>query len=151
MLHIHPHNFDRDGIVLGDGFEQRGHRLARFRPTGPKLDQYGFRRFEHFVVEVHFVQFNEVAVHNYFLIRLPWPIRLCPNVIAIQADAIRLQSAEDAQERQVGLGGGFVQPLHAVRPCAVIDDIGQMSVQCEGKKAGRLRRRRAQDIVPSGY
>ncbi len=71
--------------------------------------------------------------------------------IAVQADAIGLQPAQDAQQRQVGLGGGFVQPLHAVRPGAVVDDVGQMSVQRKGEKASRLRRRRAQDVVPSGY
>ena len=70
MLHVHPDNFDRDGIVLGDGFKQRGHCLAGFRPTGPKLDQYGLQGTEHFPVEVRFVQFNEVAVHNCF-----WPCR----------------------------------------------------------------------------
>jgi len=61
MLHIHPHNFDQDGIVLGDGFKQRGHRFARFRPTRPKLDQDGLQGAEHLPVEVRLVQFNEVC------------------------------------------------------------------------------------------
>ena len=46
----------------------------------------------------------------------------------------RSRLREDAEEREVGFGGGLVEPLHAVRPGAVVDDVGQMGVQGEGEK-----------------
>ncbi len=57
--------------------------------------------------------------------------------IAMEVDAVALEIAEDAEERKVGFGGGFVEPLHAVRPGAVVDDVGQMGVQGKGEKSGR--------------
>jgi hypothetical protein len=53
----------------------------------------------------------------------------------VEGDAIALKPAEDAEEREIGLGGGFEEPLHAVGPCAVVDDVRQMSVQGEGEKS----------------
>ena len=55
--------------------------------------------------------------------------------VAVEADAVALEVAEHAEQREVGFGGGFVQPLHAVRPGAVVDDVGQMRVQGEGEKS----------------
>ena len=61
--------------------------------------------------------------------------------VAVEADVVALEVFEHAEEREVGFGGGFVEPLHAVRPGAVIDDIGQMRVQGEGEKTlGRALR-----------
>jgi hypothetical protein len=57
--------------------------------------------------------------------------------VAVEGDAVALEVAEDAQEREVGFGGGFVQPLHAVRPGAVVDDVGQVGVQREGSLRDR--------------
>ncbi len=55
--------------------------------------------------------------------------------VAVEADAVALEVFEDAEEREIGFGGGFVEPLHAVRPGAVIDDVGQVRVQGEGEKS----------------
>ena len=55
--------------------------------------------------------------------------------VAMEADVIAFQIFENAQEGQVGLGCGFVQPLHPMRPCAVVYDIWQMRVQGEREKA----------------
>ena len=71
VLHVYPGNFSGDGPVPGNGFKHRRHSLARVGPVGPKLNQYGVRGIEHFLVEVRFVQFNDVVVHNSFLICLP--------------------------------------------------------------------------------
>jgi hypothetical protein len=57
---------------------------------------------------------------------------------AVEGDAVALEIAEDAEQRKVGFGGGFVEPLDAMRPGAVINDPGQVGVQCEGEEAGRL-------------
>ena len=54
--------------------------------------------------------------------------------VAVEADAVALEIVEHAEEGEIGLGGGFVQPLHAVRPGAVVDDVRQMRVQGEGQK-----------------
>ena len=58
--------------------------------------------------------------------------------VAVEADVVALEIFEHAQQRQIGLGGGFVEPLHAMRPGAVVDDVGQMRVQGEGEEACRL-------------
>ena len=55
--------------------------------------------------------------------------------VAVETDLVALEIFEDAEEREVGFGGGFVEPLHAMRPGAVIDDVGQMRVQGEGEKS----------------
>ena len=60
--------------------------------------------------------------------------------VAVEADAVALEVGEHAEEREVGFGGGFVEPLDAVRPGAVVDDVGQVRVQSEGEKTfGVLR------------
>ena len=56
--------------------------------------------------------------------------------VEVCGDAVALEVGEDAKQREVGLCGGFVQPLDAVRPGAVVDDVRQMRVQGEGEKAG---------------
>ena len=55
--------------------------------------------------------------------------------VAVEADVVALEVFEHAEEREIGFGGGFVEPLHAVGPGAVIDDVGQMRVQGEGEKS----------------
>ena len=55
--------------------------------------------------------------------------------VAIEADVVTLEIAEYAQEREVSLCRGLVQPLHAMGPGAVIDDIGQVGVQGEGQES----------------
>ena len=57
---------------------------------------------------------------------------------AVEGDAIALEIAKDAQERKVGFGGGFVKPLDAVGPGAVVDDPGQVGVEREGEEARGL-------------
>jgi hypothetical protein len=41
--------------------------------------------------------------------------------------------AQPLEQRQVGIDGGFAQPVAAVRPAAVIQDIGQVAVQREDR------------------
>ena len=55
--------------------------------------------------------------------------------VAAESDAVALEIAEDAEEREIGFGGGFMQPLDAMRPGSVVDDVGKMGVQGEGEKA----------------
>ena len=69
--------------------------------------------------------------------------------VAVEADAIGLEASEDAQERKVGLCGGFMEPLHAVRPGAVIDDVWQMGVEREGQEACGLLR--LSDLRPLSF
>jgi hypothetical protein len=54
--------------------------------------------------------------------------------IAVQADAVTFQIPKGAQKREIGLCSGLVEPLHAMRPGAVIDDVGQMRVQRDGQE-----------------
>ena len=58
--------------------------------------------------------------------------------VAVERDAVALEVAEDAEQRKVGFGGGFVEPLDAMRPGAVVDDIGQVGVQRQGEESTRL-------------
>jgi len=60
--------------------------------------------------------------------------------VAVEGDAIAFEVAEDAEEREIGFCGGFEEPLHAVGPGAVVDDVGKMGVQGEGKESGGLWR-----------
>ena len=53
----------------------------------------------------------------------------------VETDVVALQIFEHAEEREIGFSGCFVEPLHAVRPGAVIDDVRQMRVQGEGKES----------------
>ena len=55
--------------------------------------------------------------------------------IAVETDVVALEIFEHAEQREIGFGGCFVEPLHTVGPSAVIDDVGQMRVQGEGKKS----------------
>ena len=57
---------------------------------------------------------------------------------AVEGNAISLEIAENAEQRKVGFGGGFVKPLDAVGPGAVVDDPGQMGVEREGEEARGL-------------
>ena len=72
--------------------------------------------------------------------------------IAVETDLVALEIFEDAEQREVGFGSGFVEPLHAVGPRAVVDDVGQMRMQGEGEEscwAGRfVGRCLRQDGVP---
>ena len=59
----------------------------------------------------------------------------------MEADVVALKIFQHAQQRQIGLGRGFVQPLHAMRPGAVVDDVRKMRVQGKGEEpcgTGRL-------------
>ena len=44
------------------------------------------------------------------------------------------QPLEDVEKRQVGLRGGFEEPVHPVRPAAVGEDVGNVAVQDEGEE-----------------
>ena len=69
--------------------------------------------------------------------------------VAVETDVVALEIFEDSEEREVGFSSGFVEPLHSVRPGAVIDDVGQMRVQREGKKScGPVCRCLRQDGTP---
>jgi len=69
--------------------------------------------------------------------------------IAIEPDAVALEVFEHAKEREIGLGGSFVEPFHAMGPGAVIDDVRQMRVQGEGEIAcGPSCRCLSQDRTP---
>jgi hypothetical protein len=54
--------------------------------------------------------------------------------VAVETNSVSLQVCEEAKKREVGLCGGFVEPLHSMRPGPMIDDVGEMGVQGEGKK-----------------
>ena len=58
--------------------------------------------------------------------------------IEVGGNAVALEVVEHAQQRQVGFGGSFEQPLHAMRPAAVVDDVGQVGVQSDGRNPTRL-------------
>ena len=60
--------------------------------------------------------------------------------VAVETDVVALEIFEHAEEGEVGFGGGFVEPLEAMGPRAVIDDIGEMRVQGEGEKPRWARR-----------
>ena len=69
--------------------------------------------------------------------------------VAVEADAVALEILEHAEEREIGFCGGLVEPLHPVRPRAVIDDIGQMRMEREGQiTCGPFCRCRGQDRTP---
>jgi len=70
--------------------------------------------------------------------------------IAVEGDAVTLKTAEDAQEREVGFGSGFKEPLHAVGPGAVIDDVGKVRVQREREKARGYGLRNSRGVWLSG-
>jgi len=54
--------------------------------------------------------------------------------VAVETNVVALEVPKDAEEREVGFSSRFVKPLHTMRPCAVIDHIGQMGVEGEGEK-----------------
>ncbi len=49
------------------------------------------------------------------------------------SQALLLQAVEDLEQRDVGLGRRFVEPVHAVGPTAVADDVGQMGMEHKGE------------------
>jgi hypothetical protein len=57
--------------------------------------------------------------------------------IAVKTDVVALEVLEHAEEREIGLGGSLVEPLHSMGPGAVIDDVRQVRVQREGEKSCR--------------
>ncbi len=57
---------------------------------------------------------------------------------AVEGDAVALEIAEDLEQREVGFGGGFMEPFDAMRPGAVVDDPREMGVEREGEKARGL-------------
>ncbi len=57
---------------------------------------------------------------------------------AVEGDAIALEVAEDAEERKVSFGSGFVEPLDAMGPGAVVDDPGKVGMEREGEEASGL-------------
>ena len=54
--------------------------------------------------------------------------------IAMQSDSVALEIGEDSEKREVGFSGCLVEPLDAMGPGSVIDDVGEMSVEGEGEK-----------------
>jgi uncharacterized protein YkwD len=56
--------------------------------------------------------------------------------VELGGDVVALEVGEDAEEREIGLGGGLVQPLHAVGPGAVVDDVGQVRVHGAADRLG---------------
>lgn len=52
--------------------------------------------------------------------------------IAMKADVIAFKTPQNPQQREVRFSRSLVKPFHAVRPGAMVDDVRQMSVQCEG-------------------
>ena len=46
--------------------------------------------------------------------------------VAMQRDAVAFETGEHAQEWKVGFCSGFMQPLHAMRPGAVVHDVRQV-------------------------
>ncbi len=60
--------------------------------------------------------------------------------IEVERNVVVVEAVEHTQQREVGFGGSFEEPLDAMRPAAVVDDVGQMGVQGEGKKPTRLER-----------
>jgi len=55
--------------------------------------------------------------------------------VAVEADAVALEVPKDAEEWQVGFSSRFVEPLHTMRPRAMVDHIGQVGVKGEGEKS----------------
>ena len=60
--------------------------------------------------------------------------------VAVQRDVVAVEAIERAQEGEVRFGRGLEQPLDAVRPAAVVDDVGQMGVQRNSEESTRLGR-----------
>ncbi len=70
--------------------------------------------------------------------------------IAVERDVVAVEAIERAEQREIGFRGGLEKPLDAVGPTAMVDDIGQMGVQRQGKKSTRLRRWLSHKISISG-
>ena len=62
--------------------------------------------------------------------------------IAVEADVVAFQAFKNAEEWQVGFSSGFVQPFHPMRPCAMVDHVGEMGVKSEGEISQWTRRNR---------
>ena len=58
--------------------------------------------------------------------------------IALKSYPVPFQMAENSKQRKVGFGGGFVEPLHSVRPGSMMNDVRQMSMQRKGEITLRL-------------
>lgn len=58
--------------------------------------------------------------------------------IAVEWDVVFIEAIECAQQREVGFGGCFEEPLDAMWPAAVVDDVGQMRVERNGEEPTRL-------------
>ena len=69
--------------------------------------------------------------------------------IAVEADVVALKIFEDAQEGKVGLGRSLEEPLDAVRPSAMVNDVRQVCVQGEGEKSCRCSLGLCQNAVSS--
>ena len=52
-------------------------------------------------------------------------------------DAISLERLERFDQRQVTVERGFAQPHTPVRPAAMVQDVGQMTVECQDEIHGR--------------
>ena len=55
--------------------------------------------------------------------------------VAVKTDPISLEVPKNAEQRQIGLGDSFVEPLHAMRPGAVIDHVRQVGMEREREKS----------------
>jgi hypothetical protein len=75
--------------------------------------------------------------------------------IEIGRNAVAFEIRKHAQQGKVGLGGSFVQPLHAVRPGAVVHHPGQVRMQHKSQEACRslafLRHSQPQRMEDTGF
>ena len=57
--------------------------------------------------------------------------------VEVGGDTVAFEVAEHAQQGKVGFGSCFEQPLDAMRPGAVVDDVGEVGVQGQCQKTRR--------------
>jgi hypothetical protein len=57
--------------------------------------------------------------------------------IEVGGNAVALQAGEHAQQGEIGFGRDLVQPLNAMGPGAVVDDVGQVGVEGQRQVASR--------------
>jgi hypothetical protein len=60
--------------------------------------------------------------------------------IAVERDVVAVETVESAQQREIGFGCGLEEPLDAMWPTTVIDDVREMRVKRQSKESTRLWR-----------